>query len=76
MDPAHSKFEPGRNYTETFTVRTADGTTQLLTITLGEESVLPLYVCCPLGHGTGNLISLFAGGPDTPLQVSGFRARW
>ena len=55
-------------------MRTADGTTQLVTITIdGTSDVIPVGRESLPGGLAGNPSGLFDGGADNPFRVSGFR---
>jgi len=62
MNSAHNEFQGGKNYTDSVIVKTADGTTQVLTVTINgtnDASVL-----------TGTPATLAAGTEDTAYTVS------
>ncbi|MGS3150259.1 VCBS domain-containing protein [Aeromonas sanarellii] len=64
MDNAHDEFVGGQDYTDSLTVATADGTTQVLTVTMHGTNDAPTLNITQSGTTTFTELS----GPDTPAN--------
>ena len=74
MDGPHNEFEQGKLYTDSFIVRTADGTEQKVTVTIeGTSDVVPRAKPAATANLSGSERSPFADSPSNPLRVAGMR---
>ena len=74
MNGAHNEFEQGKIYTETFAARTADGTVQLVTVTIeGTSDVVPVTRETTAGGASTSGGGLFADTAGGSLRVAGLR---
>ena len=74
MDGPHNEFEQGKFYTDSFTVRTADGTEQKVVVSIeGTSDVVPRANPTVTGGLAGSERGQFADTPNDPLRVAGLR---
>ena len=62
MNDAHNEFKPGTDYTDSITVNTADGTAQVISVTIHGANDAPVL--------TGTPATLAAGTEDTSYTIS------
>ena len=74
MDGPHNEFEQGKLYTDSFIVRTADGTEQKVVVSIeGTSDVVPRANPTVTGGLAGSERGQFADTPNDPLRVAGLR---